>query len=309
MFCHVCGKTLVDGARFCSFCGTPVPAEILNQTPAAAPEQSEAIPMRVVGASAPASAPEPPARHMPETPAEPETVTVRVTVREDQIRSGEAIMIDDPRLAAPLQLRLRPGMKHGTRMRLNNAVFRDDGSGARRELIVRLEVPEPAQPVRPVEPVQPVQQARPSQKAVQPEQPASEPQQTAQASGAQQTGARVLATDARCGFYLGKPGKTDGYHYGGDDNGYAQIRTDGFSLSKQSKLLAATTGVIGSMIEGHGKDFLRVGRSDIVSYRKADHKRMTVYYLSLASGQELKLYFIGNDAANCNAAMDACLQG
>ena len=57
----------------------------------------------------------------------PEIVTIEVTVSEEQIRGGDSILIDDLRLASPLQLALRPGMKDGTRMRLQNAVFRDSG--------------------------------------------------------------------------------------------------------------------------------------------------------------------------------------
>ena len=30
MFCHRCGKKLVSGARFCSWCSAAVPAEILE---------------------------------------------------------------------------------------------------------------------------------------------------------------------------------------------------------------------------------------------------------------------------------------
>ena len=31
MFCHYCGRKLVNGARFCSRCGTPVPSEIVEE--------------------------------------------------------------------------------------------------------------------------------------------------------------------------------------------------------------------------------------------------------------------------------------
>ena len=335
MFCHVCGAKLLDGARFCSFCGTAVPAEILEQAAAAAPvpmpgpvpepmpEPVGAIHESPVSEPEPAPEPEPMSEPepipepepMPEpepaptlspaptlepapmiTPAPqpddlpaPETVTVHLTVTGEQIRDRATVLIDDPQLASPLQLSLRPGMKDGTRMRLNNAVFRDASDGVRRELVVRLTVPEPVH-------------YAPETICAPPPQPEA-PVRAPAGEGA------VLVTDVRCGFFLGKPGKTDGYHWGGDDNGYAQVRSDSFSLSKKSKLVAAATGAIGSMIEGKGKDFLTVPRGDVLSFRTVDRKKLKVFYLSLADGQELKIYFAGDRSADANAAMDRFLRG
>ena len=342
LFCHICGARLAEGARFCSFCGTSVPDEILEQISArtgVTPSASSAAEPIQAPAPEPIKPPEPEPRKAPDpepilTPAfepsrppepahsaapepnlepapqltpspeaselsEPETVTVFVTVDEEQIRSRESVLIDDPRLALPLQLSLRPGMKHGTRMRLSNAVFRDTGDGVRRELVVRLSVTEPDQPEQPLPPppVQPVYDA--------PQPAAPEPPAPSPSYG----GDEVLVTDARCGFILGQPGKVDGYHWGGDDNGYAQIRRGGLSLSKKSKFVAAATGAIGSMIEGKGKDFLSISRAEVLSFRKVERKRLMVYYLSLASGQELKLYFVGDGQTEKNAAMDLFLRG
>ena len=142
-------------------------------------------------------------------------------------------------------------------------------------------------------------------KPVAPEPAAPEPPAPSPSYG----GDEVLVTDARCGFILGQPGKVDGYHWGGDDNGYAQIRRGGLSLSKKSKFVAAATGAIGSMIEGKGKDFLSISRAEVLSFRKVESKRLMVYYLSLASGQELKLYFVGDGQTEKNAAMDLFLRG
>lgn len=328
MFCHVCGAKLADGARFCSFCGTSVPAEILEQAAAAAPSAPPAAAAApVVPAAAPAettAAPEPPAppaapaaepapspaaslepapmiRPTP-TPIEsvpPEIVTIEVTVSEEQIRGGDSILIDDLRLASPLQLALRPGMKDGTRMRLQNAVFRDSGSGAPKELVVRLNVPEPEYAPSYAEPVY---QPRPEPEVTPP--PAAP-----RAPAYSYTDDGVLVSDAQCGFFLGQPGKLDGYHWGGDDTGYAQIRRSGLSLTKKSKLVAAATGAIGSMIEWKGKDFLTLSRADVLSYRKTDRKKLTVYYISLASGQALKLYFVGDQLPEKNAALETFLNG
>ena len=50
MFCHYCGAKLIDGARFCSKCGTRVPEEIFREMEAEEEPQA-AFPKQAAHAS------------------------------------------------------------------------------------------------------------------------------------------------------------------------------------------------------------------------------------------------------------------
>lgn len=86
MFCHRCGKKLVSGARFCSWCSAAVPAEILeamegvqpSDEPVPVPEKKPEPPAAPVPEPVPAKGPEPAEEPEPAPAPAPEPIIIPV---------------------------------------------------------------------------------------------------------------------------------------------------------------------------------------------------------------------------------------
>ena len=399
MFCHNCGAKLVDGAKFCSFCGTLVPVEVLSMMrststpesgsgsesvpeqelmtdpvqmpgpetipkkepvpePAAQPEQvitnvivtatqvqnEEIIMVNTEGMLAPISlhlskemendltmyfpnAPMVPApdgtkrvltvrlhvigevsepQELQQKPSAPkdeeiEQVMIDLTVTSEQLRKGEVLLVNDDRMLAPLALQLSEDMKNGTRMRLSNARMAPAPNGARRELTARLHVIE-AKP-------------QPQESHKLPNDPPHAPQSgtrsTSQPSFVSEQAERkkVLISDSvPCNFIFADPGKsTDGYHFGGNDGGAVSIYSHQLILYRKSKMVGAAFGVIGSAIEGRGKQYATISREEVITFEKRYSKKGRVqdYLLHLKDGRTLKI--LSNNGTFVDA-MDQFLQ-
>lgn len=73
-------------------------------------------------------------------------------VTREQLEQRETVTLVHDALEAPLQLKLRPEMKDGMRLRLTNAKVKPAPSGARRVLILALQVEAPEAKKAPVDP-------------------------------------------------------------------------------------------------------------------------------------------------------------
>lgn len=354
MFCHYCGKKLVSGARFCSWCSTPVPAEILEEAarasggPAEAaaaapepvkepvPEPAEApAPVPVRGPEpeppkvppAPVKEPEPPAEPVPESPktppspvkepepaAEPEPepprlppapvkepeppkmppapvkepepdlpeeeILVTLPVTGEQIEKGETVVLRHSALLEPMNLTLRKGMKEMTRLKLTNAKMKPV-PGKKPVLVVRIHVKPSAVPPAPPKPAT---------------QPATQPVQPPKASPAAQAPARKTVSFAPvtfpCAFQLCPQGSLKtGYRFGGaDDEGNIDLSPSCMTVYRKSKMVGAAFGIIGSAIEGKGKQIADVRPQDISSFEKEAKKHNVYEYrIYLKDRQVLKL--------------------
>ena len=246
---------------------------------------------------------------------EPERITINLTVTSEQLQNGETILINDDRMLAPLALQLSKEMKDGIKMRLSNARMAPAPGGAKRELVAHLHVLE-------VKPQPPENHKEPnnSQRSVQSD--TSSTSQSNNASGWVQTSQsthvpkpeerkKILIADSiPCGFLFAKPGKsTDGYHYGGNDGGAVSIYSHQLVLYRKSKMVGAAFGVIGSAIEGRGKQYATIPREDVSSFEKRYNKKGRVqdYLLHFRDGRTLKIIYYGKDNS-FESAMDQFLQ-
>lgn len=194
MYCHSCGSKLVDGARFCSSCGTPVPKEVLNRPGQPAQQQIQPA-VKVVNESATA---------------------------QDELRKSP-VNVDNTE---------------------TNTIKKPD-------------------------------QELPEEKDTQ-----------------------LLYKFAQICFRLvDKGGKLDGYRFGGDDDGYVQIRTDRMIIYKRSKTKRITMGAISDLVDGHGKEFAVIYRSSIKSFTTTVDKKNNIkdYRLTLDDGRLLKIQYIGQN--------------
>ena len=354
MFCHNCGAKLVNGAKFCSFCGTLVPEEILSMmqstsTPVSEiksePEQEpipepEPTPTRnpipepePISKQEPIPEPEPELETIPESKVvskqepipepvqvpnpepEPERITISLTVTSEQLQNGETILINDDRMLAPLALQLSKEMKDGIKMRLSNARMAPASNGAKRELVAHLHVIEVSpQPQKFVEPANKNQHFDQSGTAsTSQSNNASGWVQTSQSAYASKPAERkkvLIADSIPCGFLFAKPGKsTDGYHYGGNDGGAVSIYSHQLILYRKSRMVGAAFGVIGSAIEGRGKQYATIPREDVSSFEKRYNKKGRVqdYLLHFKDGRTLKIIYYGKDNS-FESAMDQFLQ-
>ena len=78
MFCHRCGKKLMSGARFCSWCSAAVPAELLEELEGNQPS-GESVPVPE-DTLKPAEVPAPEAKSAPEPEAKPKPAPIPVPV-------------------------------------------------------------------------------------------------------------------------------------------------------------------------------------------------------------------------------------
>ncbi len=183
MFCHYCGRKLVNGARFCSRCGTPVPSEIVEEmiqepvppetgeTAEHAEPAAEDMPVSVKKpvpehSIEPEPVPEPETESKPEPEAvsapmpwtDPapgsgpaarlpeEKVILPITVSAEQVQREETVVLEHEAMLEPMQLTLRRGMKDGMRLRLTNARMKPSSEGVVRLLVLEVHVQEMAGP-------------------------------------------------------------------------------------------------------------------------------------------------------------------
>ncbi len=357
MFCHYCGKKLVSGARFCSWCSTPVPAEILEEAARASggpaesaaaapepvrkpvPEPSEApapgsvkepepespkmppapvkepepavepvpeppkMPPAPVKEPEPAAEPEPEPPRLPPSPvkepepaAEPEPepskmppapvkepepdlpeeeILVTLPVTGEQIEKGETVVLRHSALLEPMNLTLRKGMKEMTRLRLTNAKMKPV-PGKKPVLVVRIHIKPSAPPAPPKPAPQPVQPPKAPPAALAP---------------ARKTVSFAPVTFP-CAFQLCPQGSLKtGYRFGGaDDEGNIDLSPSCMTVYRKSKMVGAAFGIIGSAIEGKGKQIADIRPQDISSFEKeAKNHNVYEYRIYLKDRQVLKL--------------------
>jgi len=355
MFCHYCGKKLVSGARFCSWCSTPVPAEILEEAArasggpaeaaAAAPEpvrkpvpepaeapapgpvkepepESPKMPPAPVKEPEPASEPEPEPPRLPPAPvkepepaSEPEPeppkmppapvkepepdlpeeeILVTLPVTGEQIEKGETVVLRHSALLEPMNLTLRKGMKEMTRLKLTNAKMKPV-PGKKPVLVVRIHV-------------------KPSAVPPAPPKPATQPVQPPKAPPAAQAPARKTVSFAPvtfpCAFQLCPQGSLKtGYRFGGaDDEGNIDLSPSCMTVYRKSKMVGAAFGIIGSAIEGKGKQIADVRPQDISSFEKEAKKHNVYEYrIYLKDRQVLKLLAQDSRKVSVISAVDRFL--
>ena len=317
MFCHYCGKKLVSGARFCSWCSTPVPAEILEEAARASGGPAEAAaaapePVRKpvpepaeAPAPGPVKEPEPESPKMPPAPVkEPEPdlpeeeILVTLPVTGEQIEKGETIVLRHSALLEPMNLTLRKGMKEMTRLKLTNAKMKPV-PGKKPVLVVRIHVKPSAVPPAPPKPAT---------------QPATQPVQPPKAPPAAQAPARKTVSFAPvtfpCAFQLCPQGSLKtGYRFGGaDDEGNIDLSPSCMTVYRKSKMVGAAFGIIGSAIEGKGKQIADVRPQDISSFEKEAKKHNVYEYrIYLKDRQVLKLLAQDSRKVSVISAVDRFL--
>ncbi len=194
MYCHSCGSKLVDGAQFCSVCGTPVPKEVMNMSDKPVQQQ--------------------------EQPAE--KVVNESAVSPDEVRTS------------PLNI---------------NSTETNTIEKQAQELSAEEETP-------------------------------------------------ILYKFAQICFRLvDAGGKLDGYRFGGDDDGFVQIRTDRMIIYKKSKAKRIAMGSLSNLVDAHGKEFAVIYRSSIKSFTTTVDKKSIIkdYRLTLDDGRLLKIQYIGQN--------------
>ena len=227
----------------------------------------------------------------PEPMPEPSEYTVDFTVTEAQIQSGDTVVIEDGELIRPLMIRLKPGMKDGTRMRMTNAELLPGENGESRILIARVRVKEERTIVSP----QAVQPEPAEQRSV-PRAPEPKTAPAPKKESAPQPARKSVSfapVSEQCEFQLCRESELKtGYHFGGaDDNGTIEIAPSAISVYKKSKGTALAFGVIGSMIEGKGKPLATIRPDEIRSFEKNQNGRIIEYRIRLNDGRILKMSF------------------
>ena len=223
-----------------------------------------------------------PARRETPAPAE-EEYTVRVSVTAEQIKAEERIEVSDSALAKPLHIRLRFNMQNGSKLRIPSAELKPSSTGAKRTLIVVLQVREsPAQAAS----TQPVRTGATRTAPPVSQTPAETPRRTV-------SFAPVSFQD---GFQLCPEGQLKtGFKMGGaDDMGYIDLEPAGMTVYRKSKAVGMAFGLIGSAIEGKGKLLATIRPEDIASFEKEERKKNQIFYwIHLKDGQLLKVNVIG----------------
>ena len=253
----------------------PKPEPVPETAPAPKPEP--------VPETAPVSEPEPKPEPVPELPEE--KVIVSLCVTREQIQRRETVVLQDDALQAPMQLTLRQGMGNGMRLRLTNAELKPSPTGARRSLVVVLQVKEPIP------------------KAVEKSDAKPSPRATPEPKRKTVSFAPIMT---KCGFQLcpERELKT-GYHFGGnEDEGHLYISAEQLTLYKKSKAVGMAFGAIGSAIEGKGKQLAVIVPGDIASHEKASKND---YRIHLKDGRILKVSFFPRDLEASLSALDQFL--
>ncbi|MBR0469101.1 MAG: zinc ribbon domain-containing protein [Mogibacterium sp.] len=163
-------------------------------------------------------------------------------------------------------------------------------------------VPQPKPEPQPVQEAKSVPQPEPT-----PE-PMPEPAEAVQQSEPEpQPSADSGEPLVTCKVYYGidAPGSS-GFKFGGADEGYAIIYNDRFDLTKKSKLTAAAFGMIGSAIEGKGKPFRTLRKSDFAECNKIRDKkgRLSNYRCTMTDGSTFTMDLRGSEKDQAEKALD-----
>ena len=164
--------------------------------------------------------------------------------------------------------------------------------------------PQPKPESQPVNEVQSVPQPEPIPEpdaAVQQPEPEPEPKPAPQPSA---DSGEPLVT-CKVYYSIDAPGSS-GFKFGGADEGYAVIYNDRFDLTKKSKLTAAAFGMIGSAIEGKGKPFRTLRRSDFTECNKIRDKkgRLSNYRCTMTDGSTFTMDLRGSEKDQAEKALD-----
>ena len=298
MFCFECGKKLVPGAKFCMNCGANVAAYIEDSAYA----EPEAVARKPETAPIPAPVPVPEPAVVTAEPVELEPKSVDVYVSDRELLNGNGVIIRDPSFVKAVRIRVPAGTPDGTRMKIPSVSICDESGISDRPVIVTLHVL-PAE-VQPHPEPEPVRQSAP--------QPEPEPvQQSAPQPAPAASGAAPMApVSCKCFYQLCLPSEFRTFKFGGADNeGYATIDQTKISLSKKSKAVGLAFGMIGSLVEGKGKDYAVITRDMVVSFEKnvSNKGKLQYYLINLNDGKALRIgpgAFAGEDMER---AMDAFL--
>lgn len=270
----------------------PAPAPVHVPTPEPEPE--------------PAPEPEPKSEPTPEpvpVPVPEEKIYLPVTVTYTQLQQEETLLLQDEQLAEPLQLTLRKGMKDGMRLRLTNAKTVPAANGAKRIAVVKLFVvggPSAASKTEPTPAQPPVRQAAAQPTAPQPPVRQTPPRKTVS----------FAPIHSACNFQLCAEGAlVTGYKFGGaDEGGTIDIAPSGLTLYRKSKAVGLAFGVIGSAIEGKGKQIAAIRPEDIKSFEKnTKNGRFLDYRIHLKDGRVLKVSFAAAQLDSVISAADKFL--
>ena len=331
MFCYECGKKLVPGAKFCMNCGANVEAYIGDDAfVSAEAEQTAAETEGSMAAGTPHSEAEVSEQEpvsetaspiiVPAEPAVEEPKQLDVYVTDQDLRSGETVIVSDSSLLSPMRIRIPAEAVDGTRMRMRDVQVRGENGITECTVIVTLHViraeePQPAPAPEPVQPIPPVQQA-PVQPAppVQPSPPLQQTPPVQQTPPLQQAAPRLAAphspVNCKCFYQLCLPSEFRTFKFGGADNeGYVTIESDRIVLTKKSKAVGLTFGLVGSLIEGKGKEFAAITRDQVVSFEKnlLNKGKLGFYLINLTDGRALRIAPGMMAAEDMERAMDAFL--
>ena len=211
----------------------------------------------------------------PEADLPEEEIVMLLSVTKEQIEKEETIVLKHDALMDPMNLTLRKGMKEMMRLRLTNARMKPV-PGKKPVLVVKLHVK--ASPVPPAP--KPVPQPAPAPKSV----PVSPPRAPKTVS--------FSSITFPCAFQLCPQGNLKtGYHFGGaDDEGNIDLSPSVMAVYRKSKMVGAAFGLIGSAIEGKGKQIAAVHPQNITSFEKEAKKHnIYEYRIYLKDRQVLKL--------------------
>jgi hypothetical protein len=226
-----------------------------------------------------------------------EEYTVRVPVTAAQIKAEEWIDVNDGALVQPAHIRLRFNMKNGSKLRLPNVALKPSPTGAKRTLIVVLQVSEsPSQTAS----VQPVRTAAARTTPPVRQTPPETSRRTASfAPISFQDGFQLCPeSQLKTGFKMG----------GADDVGYIDLEPARMTVYRKSKAVGMAFGLIGSAIEGKGKLLATIRPEDIASFEKEERKKNQVFYwIHLKDGRLLKVNVIGTRREEHLDAMDRFL--
>ena len=282
----------------------PAPAPVYVPTPVPEPEPAPEQGPKPEPESAPE--PEPESEPMSEpvpVPVPEEKIYLPVTVTYTQLQQEETLLLQDEQLAEPLQLTLRKGMKDGMRLRLTNAKTVPAANGAKRIAVVKLFVvggPSAASKTEPTPAQPPVRQAAAQSTAPQPPVRQTPPRKTVS----------FASIHSACNFQLCAEGAlVTGYKFGGaDEGGTIDIAPSGLTLYRKSKAVGLAFGVIGSAIEGKGKQIATIRPEDIKSFEKnTKNGRLLDYRIHLKDGRVLKVSFVAAQLDSMISAADKFL--
>ena len=312
-YCFKCGTELIPGAEFCYSCGTRVPEVVFQDQGQTAQSQHQNQRIREekqenehFSADAEQRSAEAETDVLKEVSVPQIIIDEMITV--NQISRSDTIIIRDPKLAAPVRIRLRPDLKDGSLLRIKEARVRIYGGEAVIPVVVRLHVknplnePEPAARPRYEQPSQVQNDSYLRSQRTDAVPPAGEHASMRTSSASPVT--------CRIAFQLDMPEEIGKFKLGGsEDDGHVDIYADRIVLFRINKLVTQGLGLAGHLIAGKGKELEQIDRADVIQVEKQLGKKgeLMHYYLTLTGGRVLKLRLLGFDNAVAHQAMDRFL--